>query len=444
MSNLEFHLFTLMNYPYYPQDDDVENTWAYVSSEHFNPEIMQQRYKDYMSLFAAAEESGYDGVVVNEHHSTFNAMTPAPNVTAAFAIAATKSMTIVINGNAIPLHASPVRVAEEVAFLDVVSGGRVACGLVRGTGMEYYVHPVDPSVSNERFVEAHDLIMKCFTDEGPFVWQGDHFHVPIVNPLPRSMQKPHPEIWIPGAGSASTIDLVAKNRHRFMSLFMPNWFVKSMFDKFRQTAEDKYGYEVRHNQLMMTIPTYVAETDEIAHREARAHLSWLFQTHLRVPNHYFTPPGFSSREGFAGFQKAAAKHNLKPLTQLSYEDMINDGYIIVGSPDTVSEGLQKYVVDNGAGGIIGVGSPWGDMPKLMTHKNLQIFAEEVMPNFRDGDGKPSWAKEEDRTGLKTRVELKKQFGEPEYVPTARLVPGGDRVDIRTAHIPENYNKAIAD
>lgn len=442
MNNLEFHLFTLMNYPYYPQGEDVKTTWGYVSSKHLNPEIMQQRYKDYMSLFTAAEESGYDGIIVNEHHSTYNAMTPAPNVTAAFALAATSRINIVINGNVIPLHASPVRVAEEIAFLDTVSGGRISCGLVRGTGMEYYVHPVNPSFSNERFLEAHDLILKCFTETEPFAWNGRHFHVPIVNPFPRTFQKPHPDIWIPGAGSASTIDLVAKHRHRFMSLFMPNWFIRSLFDRFQKIAADKYEYEISPQQLMASIPTYVAETDEIAHREARAHFSWLFHTHLRVPRHFLTPPGFSTRESFSNFMKAAAKHNLKPLPELTYEDMLRDGYIIVGSPQTVIEKLEEYVVEPGAGGVLGVGSPWGDMPKWMYHKNLEIFAEEVMPRFRGPEGKPVWAKEQDRRGFKTRAELKKEFGEPEYVPTAELVPGGEQANIRSAYLPENYERAM--
>ena len=90
-------------------------------------------------------------------------------------------------------------------MLDVISGGRIISGFVRGTGMEYYSYGANPSYSQERFWEAHDLIIKAWTEPGPFDWEGKHFHLPYVNPWPRPLQKPHPPVWLPGSGSLETV-----------------------------------------------------------------------------------------------------------------------------------------------------------------------------------------------------------------------------------------------
>ena len=135
---------------------------------------------------------------------------PSPDIMAAYLIAKTDRIPIGIIGNALPLHSNPIRVAEEVAMLDVISGGRIISGFVRGTGMEYHSYGANPSYSQERFWEAHDLIIKAWTEPGPFAWEGKHFHLPYVNPWPLPLRKPHPPVWLPGSGSLETVRKAAK------------------------------------------------------------------------------------------------------------------------------------------------------------------------------------------------------------------------------------------
>ena len=168
-----------------------------------------------------AEKLGYDGTCVNEHHQNAYGTMPDPNVMGSQIVARTSKIPVGIIGNALPLHDNPVRVAESVAMLDVLSEGRIISGFVRGTGMEYHSMRANPAYSRERFWEAHDLILKAWTDDGPFAWKGKHYDIPYVNPWPRPYQQPHPPIWLPGTGSVETITEAAKRRYPFMMVFAP-------------------------------------------------------------------------------------------------------------------------------------------------------------------------------------------------------------------------------
>src|SRR6185369_287635 len=314
---------------------------------------------------------------------------PDPNVMASHIVARTNDIRVGIIGNALPLHGNPLRVAEAVAMLDVISKGRIISGFVRGTGMEYHSMRSNPATSRERFWEAHDLIIKAWTTDGPFDWQGKYFDIPYVNTWPRPYQKPHPPIWLPGQGSMETIREAAKRRYPFMMVFAPLGFTKVNYDMYRRAAEE-FGYEPAPEQLAFCVGTYVAETDEKAHQEAKEHVMWLFHTGLKTPEQYFFPPGYTSGQSLRGMLKGRAKFNIKPFWELTYEELIDQQYVIVGSPDTVAEKLAIYTDELGAGIHVAGGMQVGTMPHWMAVKNMTLFAEEVMPHFRPPGNLPAW------------------------------------------------------
>jgi alkanesulfonate monooxygenase SsuD/methylene tetrahydromethanopterin reductase-like flavin-dependent oxidoreductase (luciferase family) len=338
-------------------------------------------YNEYLDQAVLAEKLGYDGTCVNEHHQNAYGTMPDPNVMASHIVARTEKIRVGIIGNALPLHENPLRVAESVAMLDVISGGRIISGFVRGTGMEYHSLRANPAYSRERFWEAHDLIMKAWTEDGPFEWRGKHFDIPYVNPWPKPYQQPHPPIWLPGQGSMETIAEAAKRRYPFMMVFAPLAFTKVNYDMYRRAAEEE-GYEPAPEQLAFCVGTYVAETDEIAHREARDHIMWLFKRGLKVPDYHWFPPGYTSGKSLRGMLMGKAKFNIKDHVDLTYEELIEQQYVIVGSPQTVAEKLAIYTEELGAGIHVGAGMQVGDMPNWKVVKNMTLFAEEVMPHFR--------------------------------------------------------------
>jgi len=440
MNKLRFYGFNLMPYPYIPPTEEFESTWVSLSNKYYEPQRGRQLYNEYIDQLVAAEKLGFDGIGVNEHHANFYGTMPSPNIIAAMLVQRTEHIPIGVIGNAIPLHGNPLRVAEEIAMLDVISGGRIISGFVRGIGCEYFNNGVVPSDSVERFNEAHDLIIKSWTDEGPFTWQGDHFYIPNVNPIPRPIQEPHPPIWIPGQGSLETLQFVAKHKYTYMMVFAPQWFTKLAFDGLREECK-RLDYEAPRTMVNACVPTYVAETDEQAHREAKAHLSWVFNTGLKIPDQIFFPPGYMTTKSFRNFMGALQKGHVKPQSQLSYDELLADRYIIVGSPETVRNEIGEYCDDVGASGLIMGGSSIGPMPNWMVMKNMQIFAEEVMPEFREADGKPDYLREAP-PAPQTRTEVSAQLGRPDEEARSIVTGSDELIDHRHAHLAEVIDPSL--
>jgi alkanesulfonate monooxygenase SsuD/methylene tetrahydromethanopterin reductase-like flavin-dependent oxidoreductase (luciferase family) len=442
MNKLRFYCFHLMPYPFIPPAAEIQSTWVSLSNRHYDPNRGRVLYNEYIDQLVAAEHFGYDGVGVNEHHANFYGTMPSPNIVAAMLVQRTKQIPIGIIGNAIPLHGNPLRVAEEIAMLDVISGGRIISGFVRGIGCEYFNNGVAPGDSVDRFHEAHDLIVRAWTEDGPFTWQGEYFYVPNVNPIPRPLQKPHPPIWIPGQGSLETLQFIAERRYTYMMVFSPLWFTKMAFDGLREECR-KFGYEAPKTMFNACVPTYVAETDAQAHREAKAHLSWVFNTGLKIPDQFFFPPGYMSTKSFRNFIGALKKGKVKPQVELSYDELLKDRYIIVGSPETVRNQLGEYCDTVGAGGLIGGGSPYGPMPNWMVMKNMQMFAEEVIPAFREPDGLPDYQRAAPGSE-RSHAELAARKGRPPEAARS-LVTGGHRlIDHRLAHVAEVIDPTMAE
>ena len=119
-------------------------------------------------------------------------------------------------------------------------------------------------------------------------------------------------------------------------------------------------------------------------------MMWLFQNGLKIPPYHWFPPGYTSKKSFAGMLGAKVKHNMKDHFDLTYEELLEERYIIVGSPETVIERLTEFTDDLGAGIVLGAGGHMGSMPHWLVMKNTYLMAETVIPHFREPDGKPSW------------------------------------------------------
>ena len=240
---------------------------------------------------------------VNEHHQNAYGNMPSPNLIASILARQTTRVKIAVVGNALPLYDPPTRVAEEFAMIDVISGGRLIAGMVVGGGPEYYSFSVNPAHARERFQEAHDLIVKAWTTPGPFEWVSKHFRIRYVNPWPRPVQQPHPEIWIPGAGSLETMEFVARNHYAYMGIpyFHLDVFER-YFSMFRDACEAE-GYTADPLQAGWLVPIYVAETDEQARAEYEEHL-WYFVKRL-LPGITIQPPGYTSVRSLGNILKGA-------------------------------------------------------------------------------------------------------------------------------------------
>jgi alkanesulfonate monooxygenase SsuD/methylene tetrahydromethanopterin reductase-like flavin-dependent oxidoreductase (luciferase family) len=267
-------------------------------------------------------------------------------------------------------------VAEEYAMLDNLTRGRFIAGFVRGIGAEYHAMGINPALSQERFAEAHDLIVRAWTQPGPFTYAGKHYHFNYVNPWPRPYQSPHPPIWIPSQGSASTIRWAAQMRYTYCQTLSPIAAVARFFQLYRDEAE-KAGYVASSDQLAWSNTIYVADTDAKAIQEARPHLEALVNRLLLMPPEMLLPPGYTSFEAMERIR--SVKVTGKPQT---IEDLIKTGVVIIGSPNTVREKLAEYQDLAGFNTSL-TKTQFGTLPDDMTRANMQAIAQEILPAFRD-------------------------------------------------------------
>ena len=375
---MKFNFFHLMPYPSLPDDFDESFSSPSLTypSGQFDREVGMAAYNRYLDELEYADQLGYDGICVNEHHQSAYGMMPAPNIMAAALARRTKNAKIMVLGNAIGLHQYPLRVAEEIAMLDHISGGRVVSGFVRGIGWEYFNHGISPVLSRERFDEAHDLIIKAWTSTEPFEWWGKHYELRYVNVWPRTVQDPHPPIYIPGAGSTETMKFCAEKRYTFMSVYAPTPVVKRWFDGYRSACADQ-GYEPDPEKIAFAVPIYVAETHEQAHAEARHHVEMLYHKMLKQGLEIVMPPGYMSEGSLRGMLSGGGK----TFGQMSYDEIIDNGMAIVGSPESVTERLADLRDQLGFGQVMSL-MCIADTPHHRVVRTMELFAKHVAPEFR--------------------------------------------------------------
>lgn len=375
---MKFVFFHLMPYPYLPDDFDEKYPSPSLTfpNKHFDREAGHRLYHRYLDELEYAERLGFDGIAVNEHHQSAYGLMPSPNIMAAALARRTQQARIMVLGNAIGIRGNPLRVAEEIAMLDHLTDGRVVSGFVRGIGWEYFAHSVNPTRSRDRFTEAHDLIIRAWTSDEMFQWISPNYEYRYVNVWPRPLQQPHPPIYIPGAGSTETMRFVAERRYTYMSVYAPTRVVRRWFDGYRQAAGE-LGYVPDPEKIALSIPIYVADSDDEAHREARKHLMWLFHKGLKQGFELVYPPGYMTPSSLRGLLMAG----MKPFAELSYEELLAEGYAVVGSPETVTARLRELHDELGFGQLIGLFA-LGGMTHEQTVHGMELFSAEVMPAVR--------------------------------------------------------------
>jgi alkanesulfonate monooxygenase SsuD/methylene tetrahydromethanopterin reductase-like flavin-dependent oxidoreductase (luciferase family) len=375
---VQYYFFHLMSWPFLPADFDqkYDSAWVWLPNTLYDPVKGHDLYREYIDTLAYAEKLGFDGICVNEHHQNAYGLMPSPNLIAAALTQRTSTCKLAVIGNALPLYNPPLRVAEEFAMLDVMSNGRLVAGMVIGGGPEYFSFNINPTHARERFREALDLILKAWTEPGPFLWDSKHYHYRYVNPWPLPLQKPHPPIWIPGAGSLETVEFVAQRRYAYMGI--PYFHIdvfKRMFGMFREAC-DKAGYTAKPEQMGWGVPIYVAETDKTAREEFESH-TWYFVRNL-LKNITLAPPGYTSARS-----AAASLKNQKYFlyNQKTWDDMEKGVFAIVGSPATVRQKLEHYQKELGCGVVL-TGCQTGTLPHDLARKSMELLAREVLPHVR--------------------------------------------------------------
>jgi alkanesulfonate monooxygenase SsuD/methylene tetrahydromethanopterin reductase-like flavin-dependent oxidoreductase (luciferase family) len=382
-----------------------------LSNAEYDPRLAAELYHRYYDEKLYAEEMGFDGLVLNEHHSTPFCMQGVTNTTAAILARITERAKIVLLGNVLPLWDDPLWLAEELAMIDTISRGRLVTGWVRGTGRESVTHNASPTYNWERYQEAHDFILKAWTEPGPFRWEGEHYDFRYVNPWSRPYQDPHPPIWIPGQVSKNTMEWAAKHRYPYIMNAVAEEPTKRAFEYYAEVAA-REGYEAGPQHTGYLIKVHIDETEELAYETGKKYIEgpgniFLEGSRGQARGHLQRLPGLVDRTqllptaqargvaGARGFEEksdkeAAASEVAAPLSsaeatphgQRSYDELLETGSIVTGTPKTVIPKIRHILEYIRPGSIF-----FWDGDGAMTHddamRSLRLWGSDVLPAIRE-------------------------------------------------------------
>jgi alkanesulfonate monooxygenase SsuD/methylene tetrahydromethanopterin reductase-like flavin-dependent oxidoreductase (luciferase family) len=419
---VKFHWFNLMPWPYLPDDFREKNrsVWVDVDSRLYDPVKGHQVYNDYLDLLEFAGELGFDGLGVNEHHQNAYGMMPSPQLMAATLARRTRDVSILLLGQSIALYNPPTRVAEEMAMIDVISGGRLISGFPVGTSMDdNYAVGANPAELREKYRENHDHILKAWAEPDVFAWNGKYNKLRYVNVWPRPIQNP-PPIWIPGGGSIETWDFCAEFNYNYSYLSFSGYLRGAQLMEGFWARMAELGHEFNPYQGAFAQQIVVAETDEEAQRLYEPHVRYFFERCLHVHPGFADAPGYRTestiRAGLAS-QVGGSSASSQIAMNLSWQELIDQGFIVAGSPDSVTSQMERVAETLKVGHIVCL-QHIGDMPVEKTRYNTEMFAREVMPRLR-----PIWSEYEDQWSPKPLAD--DLIAEPRPIRSGAAVAGGD-------------------
>ena len=377
------HLMYFTEQPMSAYAEAAREEFGYTSllfpNRYFDPEEAARLFSERIEEYLYAEEMGVDGIMLNEHHNAPFCMSSKINMIASLLAGMTKRVKIVLLGNPLPLTDNPVRLAEELAMIDMISDGRLVSGFVRGGGVEALATNTNPAYNRERFEEAHDLIIKAWTVPGPFRWEGTHYQLRVVNPWALPLQKPHPRIWVPGISSKETIVWAAQHRYPYMALNTSVEDTLSIWKIYDEAAMEA-GYVSGPEQRGYLLRCHVAETEEKALQNAREFL-WMQGEFTGL-----THPVWAAPSGYLGSwaRRALAKQRLRGAKRVwpSFEEQLASSQIVAGTPDQVVERLT-VILEKARPSILAL---WGNDGRV-NHEDsmtcIRLLGQEVMPALRE-------------------------------------------------------------
>lgn len=316
-----------------------------------------------------AEALGFHTVWLAEHHFSAYGTCPSLAVLAAALARETRRVRI---GTAVVIapFGHPVRIAEEFAMVDVLSGGRLEFGLGRGYQPKEFVGlGVSMERTRERFDEALEIIRRAWTQER-CTFDGEFYRVPGLEVMPRPLQQPHPPLWT-AAVSPETYELAARRGLRVLTspAFTPFEILRKNYDHYRATYREAHGTEASAEIILNKI-IHVAPTSRQAREEAREPVRWFFQTQAGL---------IADPEGVPPDQYRFYRRVRENLLALSDEQAL-DQAAIVGDAGEVADRLRAHHEALGVTHFMGAFSR-GGIPHEAVARSMRLFAEQVMPRL---------------------------------------------------------------
>lgn len=334
----------------------------------------RQLIEEQFEIMLRAEEFGFDSVWPAEHHFREYGHCATPALVLAALATRTKRIRLGTGVVVLPLN-HPVRVAEDYAFLDVLSNGRVDLGVGRGyQPHEYNGYGVDQSRSRDIFRECVEILQGTWSNES-FSYQGEFYQFEELSVYPRPVQQPHPPIWMASL-SPQTFELCGRYGLNLLCAPIFGFSVRTgatQIEEYRN-ALAAHGRDPKSARIASLSMTYVANSTQEALDDFKSGVMWYFRTLGK----YVAPP--KGQPAIPTYEFYATIRDVLHLAE--WENVVNAGAVVCGSPDEVVQrigemselcGFTDYLAWTRIGGL--------DQAKVL--RSMELMASKVMPQLRE-------------------------------------------------------------
>jgi alkanesulfonate monooxygenase SsuD/methylene tetrahydromethanopterin reductase-like flavin-dependent oxidoreductase (luciferase family) len=400
---MQFNYITERPYRGLTEDQVYENGAFFgLPNTAFDAQQASNDYNAYLDEAVLAEEVGFDGVGLNEHHGNPFCMGSVLNIEAAVLARLTERVKIVLIGNPIPASRNPLRLAEELAMIDLISKGRLVTGWVRGSGPEQFSNNANPAFNREMFEEGHDIIKQAWTRPGPWRYEGKHFHYRMVNPWALPYQKPIPPAIIPGFLSRETVEWAVRKGYPYLGLGGPLGPSADLNDIYADMYAER-GLQAGPENFGHNVFVYVDETSERAQEIGRAGFTFGGGNASFAKAQHTLPAGYNSpaaikrlanvpQSGWLGVTKETLEEEHTDVKKASFaeqrrraeanfERMQDNLQMIIGTPEEVTAKL-KIVLRSLRPGMLFMMGPFGNVSDEDRRRSIRLIGEKVLPELR--------------------------------------------------------------
>jgi alkanesulfonate monooxygenase SsuD/methylene tetrahydromethanopterin reductase-like flavin-dependent oxidoreductase (luciferase family) len=333
-------------------------------------------FADHLALGDLAEPLGFDSLFALEHHFTGYAMSPSPAQLLSYFAGRTRRLILGTAVIVLPWH-DPVRVAEEIALLDVLSGGRCLFGFGRGAAsVEYAGFRISMEEARARFVEAAKIVVEALTHD-VFAWDGEFFTIPPTSIRPRPISHPERRFYASSV-SPESAEIMARLGFGVLVIMQNEW-PKAAEDiqRYRDIATS-VGHAPRPPIILTNIS--VADSREEARERALTYLSRKWDS---IDAHYhFSDGHLASVKGYEFYGNMAKTY--AKMKDEGYRRKATDFYVkiqVVGTPDDCLEQIAELHRLTGVDHLV-TEFGYGGMPHEQAELNMRLFAERVMPRLQ--------------------------------------------------------------
>jgi alkanesulfonate monooxygenase SsuD/methylene tetrahydromethanopterin reductase-like flavin-dependent oxidoreductase (luciferase family) len=361
----------------------IDGKMPKLGRSHFKPEVAVDTYRNHIAAWVEMERQGFDGIAINEHHSTPFGLNNSPNLIAAAISQLTTRLKILIYANLLPLH-EPLRLAEELAMLDCLSNGRLIAGVARGAPREYKIFGVPMSESRSRFEEAFEVMRRAWEEES-FSFEGKHYRYQDVSIWPRPVQQPRPPVWVPVTGSRETVEWAAANNLTITPGVFPGPMREDSIRYFAKCMAS-HGRTVTPRHISIMVDCYVADSKAQAIEEYGPYLVYLFNTLL--------PYGQVYQKDAKGYYSTTAFEHLRQGTKgtLAEDATIFNEWTMdtvraaaekmpLGTADEIVERIVAECNDAGADSVLLICNR-AHLPQEMFLNQVRRIGSEVLPRLQ--------------------------------------------------------------